>query len=264
MIFIGQNHIMNQLWFVLRDLYRNKDRGANFLLKGPSGYGKTTMALAMAAYLTNGVDKFELYLYDREPFKFNRRVIFIDEIHRMKDHEILYPIMDAKTHIIILATNHDSVLPEALVNRCFEFIFEPYSDDELLLIAREYAQFHTSDDNFMKIIAAGNRNPRVIKSLLDRFSMYFSENSQLSSENSDYDNILLTTFSIKDGLDTLCRRYLEMLDKAGGIASLSMMKNILHVDEETLKSQVEPILLSKGLITITHKGRSLTYANIPA
>lgn len=247
---------MNQLKFILPDLYKNPQKGANFLLRGPSGYGKTTMALAIAHYLSGKY--FEFYLGDWTEFRFHKRVIFIDEVHTMKTFENLYPFMDEKARVFILATNKDGNLPEALVNRCYEFIFDDYSQEELLLIARESAKFSAPDESFISIINAANQNPRVIKSLVDRFSTYFSENPSIDSRSADFSSILTNVFSIKDGLDTLSRRYLEVLEDVGGNASLSLLRNILHVDEGTLKNQIEPVLLKKSLIRITSKGRSLS------
>jgi len=58
-------------------------------------------------------------------------------------------------------------------------------------------------------------------------------------------------------LDTLCRKYLEVLEDVGGTASIFLLKSILHIDDNTLKREIEPVLLKKGLIKITSKGRSL-------
>ncbi len=261
MKFIGQAHIMNQLRFILPDLYKNTERGANFLLRGPSGYGKTTMAISICKYLSVPEKNFEFYLGDWTEFRFAKRVIFIDEIHKMRDFEVLYPHLDDKSHVFVLATNKDGNLPEALVNRCFEFIFDDYSTDELLLIAMESSGFRASEEAFLQIIEAGNRNPRIIKSLVDRISTYFRENSTVDPSTTDFKELLEQVFRIKGGLDTLCRRYLEVLSDVGGNASISMLKSILHVDEDTLKNQVEPVLLRKALINITSKGRTLVYDN---
>src|SRR5436190_18161021 len=161
MRFIGQSHIMRQLRFILRTLYSNPGKGAGILLVGPSGYGKTTMGIGIAEYLV-GKD-FEFYNGGQDKFSLKKRVIFIDEIHKMQNCEILYPVFDAGNHVIILATNLNGGLPEALVNRCYEFIFDDYDDDELLLMARESSTFSATDESFMEIVEAGNRNPRMIK-----------------------------------------------------------------------------------------------------
>lgn len=256
MKFIGQLHIMRQLKFLLPDLYQHPEKGANMLFKGPSGYGKTTMALAVAHHLA-GRD-FEAYWADWTAYRFRKRVIFIDEIHRVADLESLYGIMDRKEHVILFATNHDATLPEAFVNRCWEFIFSDYDDDELLLIARESSRFKAFDGQFMEVIDAGNRNPRIVKSLIDRLGTYFEQNN-LEAMQADFKKILEEIFDIKDGLDTLARRYLEVLDDVGGVSSIARLKDILHVDEATLKNSVEPVLLRKGLLEITSKGRTRIY-----
>jgi Holliday junction resolvasome RuvABC ATP-dependent DNA helicase subunit len=62
-------------------------------------------------------------------------------------------------------------------------------------------------------------------------------------------------------MDTLCRRYVEILEEFGGSASLSLLKSALHVDEGTLRNVVEPVLLRKGVIRISQKGRCLTNVN---
>jgi Holliday junction resolvasome RuvABC ATP-dependent DNA helicase subunit len=142
------------------------------------------------------------------------------------------------------------------VNRCEELIFTDYDDIELLIIARESSSFYASDEAFMAVIEAGNRNPRVIKHLVDKLGMYFHRN-QIDSRTADFGQILEEVFKIKDGLDTLCRRYIEVLSDVGGNASIILLKNLLHVGEDTLKNRVEPVLLRKGIIKITQKGRTL-------
>lgn len=257
MRFIGQFHIMGQLGFILSELYKNPNLSCNFLLSGPSGYGKTTMAVEIATFLVNGKD-FEVYWADWTPFKFQKRVIFIDEVHKMKAVEDLYGVMDSKSHVFIFATNIEGNLPEAFTNRCYHYIFTEYTDEELILIAKNSAGFQANDEAFMEIIEAGNRNPRIVKKLCEKISMYFASNPQTSSTTTDFKKLLRNVFDIEDGLDTLCRHYLEILQDVGGNASILLLKNLLHVDENTLKYQIEPILLKKHLIQISSKGRSLS------
>lgn len=257
MRYIGQLHIMKQLEILLPRLYNDPELGANILFRGPSGYGKTTMALAVGHYLA-GRD-FEVYWADMTQWKFRKRVIFIDEIHRVDNLERLFQVMDAKEHVMMFATNQDANLPEAFVNRCiWEFIFDDYNDDELLLIARESSTFSASDEQFMHVIEAGNRNPRIVKGYVDKLGFYFQQN-KIDSRSADFKQIMEQVFHVKDGLDTLARRYLEVLEDVGGTASVNLLRSILHVDEGTIKNSVEPVLLRKGLVKITSKGRTRIY-----
>lgn len=270
MEFIGQYRIMQQLRKILPDLYKYRNKGACMLFRAPSGYGKTTMAISCARYLSSGMS-FQMYLADSKEFNFQKRVIFIDEVHKISDFEQLYPEMDKaiapagmfeKPHVFLFATNSDGNLPEAFTNRCYEFIFEDYTDEELLLIAINSSSFKAPEESFMKIIEAGNRNPRIIKSLCTRLSVYFSETPSVNSRETNFEELLQSFFGIENGLDGLARKYIEVLDDIGGRASLSLMKSLLHVDEGTLKNNVEPVLLRKGKIKITPKGRILEYGNL--
>lgn len=241
---------------MLPELYENPQEGISILLDGPSGYGKTTLALAICEYLAG--KNFEYYLYDRKEFLFQKRVIFIDEVHRMKEPEVLFPIMDSKKHVLILATNHTGGLPEALRNRCREFIFGDYDDEELELMAMESASFSTTEENYMKMVRASNGNPRIlVDNIVDTFGMYFRQNPDVNPMTIDFDDILENVLHISGGIDTHCRRYLEILGTVGGTASLSLLSNILHIDQETLRNQIEPVLIKKGLLTISPKGRKL-------
>lgn len=260
MIFIGQKHIIRQLRFILPDLYSHKEKGCNILIRGPSGYGKTTLAISMAKYLVG--NSFQVFWSDWTEFNFIKRVIFIDEIHKMTDHEKLYGDMDSGKHVFIFATNQDGNLPEAFSNRCYEFIMGDYSTEELMLIAKDASSFQTTDKSLEEIVDAGNRNPRIIKSLCARLSTYFSINKESNPMESNFKEILKEVFSIENGMDNLSRSYLEVLGDVGGTASITLLKNILHVDDNTLKRTIEPVLLRKGLIKITSKGRSLTNAVI--
>lgn len=261
MIFIGQKHIIKQLKFILPDLYSHREKACNILIRGPSGYGKTTLAIAMCKYLAG--TSFQVFWADWTEHEFRKRVIFLDEIHKMADIEKLYEVMDSGKHIFIFATNQDGNLPEAFSNRCFEFVLRNYTMEELMLMAKDALSFPTTDESLEEIVKAGNMNPRIIvKSLCGKLNMYFNMHREIDSMGADFREILKEVFSIEDGLDSLCRDYLEVLEDVGGTASIFLLKSILHIDDTTLKRVVEPVLLRKGLIKITSKGRSLINVSI--
>lgn len=255
MQWIGQHFIMNQLKRMLVEWYVDPTLSANVLFRGPSGYGKTTLAVECCRYLAD--NEFEVYWADSKPFRFSKRVILIDEVHRINGLEMLFPVMDSREHLMFFCTNADATLPEAFVNRTYDFMMDDYNDDELLLIIVSNYHFNATDAQLLEIVNAGNRNPRIIKSLCDRLEIIFRGSPELNTQQTDYRELLAQTFGITDGITTLARRYLEVLDRIGGTASLSMLQSILHVDSGTIKNTVEPVLASKGLIKITSRGRSL-------
>lgn len=256
MKFIGQDHIMKELSILLPPLFLNENEGENFLLRGPSGYGKTKMAIDICTYVAGGTD-FQVYGDNWTNFNFTKRVVFIDEVHNVPNVESFYWTMDEHSHVFVFATNSDGNLPEAFVNRCQHLIFSEYSDEDLLLICTMYSRFKTRTESFMKIIQGGERNPRIIKSLCKKFSLYFEQNPEVNPMLADFEWILRDVFSIKDGLNALSRRYLDTLEDIGGTSSVTMLANLLHVDTQTLTKEIEPILLKRRMIRISSKGRSL-------
>jgi len=255
MKFLGQPSIMKQLGIYLPQLYAEKT-GMNFLVTGPSGYGKTLLVLSCCNYLANkgrfqytspspekGLVKFDLTSW----------VNFIDEVHELKSPEFLYPILDKKEHVIFLATNESGLLKEPLVNRCIPLIFEEYSKEDLLLILREAYKYPVSEEFLLEIIKAGNNNPRLIISLAQRLNMVTKQIGIPSNIKVTLEEI----FGIRDGLDLASQRYLEILEKLGGRASLYTLNSVLHINKSAILYQIEPVLLYTGKIQITSKGRIL-------
>jgi len=257
MYFIGQRHIMNQLRDILPHLYEN-DVGMSILIRGPSGWGKTRMSFMICNYLTGG--DFDYCLGDSVVFHDNRRVHFIDEVHRIEHPESLYPKMDSGKYVIILTTNDVALLPEALSNRCVEFNFDRYSVPELREISSTALQCELPDSFLDYIIESGGGNPRIIiKSLISRLNIIVSRRPDVVKNlNLDQFKVLLDqTFGIRDGMDIMCSRYLEALSALGGTAAIATISTYMHVDQNTLKFYAEPILLYKNKIRISNKGRSL-------
>ena len=241
---------------MLPTLYKNPEKGVGMIFAGPSGYGKTTLAIACAKYLADG-KLFNSYLGSDPHIVLNRHVNIIDEVHLMKTPEELYPVLDEGNKVIILTTNFSGNLPEALQNRCRQYIFTEYDKEELLLMAMDSTTFKASEENYLKLVDATGGNPRELKILVDDFGQYFQENPQISSLAVDFNQILENVFQIKNGLNTLSRRYLEVLSDVGGKSSLHLLQTILHLDSNVITQQIEPVLLKKGLIQITSKGRML-------
>lgn len=256
MYFIGQKAIMNQLKDILPYLYETGS-GMAFLLRGPSGWGKTRMSFMICNYLSGG--SFSYSLGDKPIIDSQFRVHFIDEVHLLKNPEFLYPIIDSKKYVMVFATNDVAIVPEALSNRCVNLVFDKYTNPELREICRSYSKEIFSNDILDYIIDSGADNPRIIKGIIDRLSIisirkpgYFD-----GMDLPTFKSVLESLMGISDGMDVLCNRYLEFLSKIGGTASIQTISTSIHVDQNTLKFYVEPILLHKNKIRITSKGRTL-------
>lgn len=253
MIFLGQRTIMKQLDRYLPYLYENKEASMSFLLRAPSGWGKTRMAFMMCNYLTGG--KYEYYLGDKVPSRFQERVVFIDEIHLLKTPEILYPLIDSGNHVFVFATNEVSLLAEALTNRCTNLYFEPYSNDELREIAHINLNQRLRGELLDYLIEVSASNPRVLKGYCSKINII--NRNLTNSTLVEFKAFMKEVFGIKDGLDEMCSRYLETLRSLGGRASIGTIATQLRVDENSIKFYIEPVLLFKNLIQISSKGRIL-------
>lgn len=253
MYFIGQSTIMAQLQILLPRLYQSK-KGANILLRGPSGWGKTRMAYLICNYLASR--DFQFSIGNKEPFNKNLWVHLIDEVHLVKEPEYLYPLMDSGNYVFVLTTNDVEILPEALSNRCYEYIFAPYTVEELRIITQDALWSKMDTECLDLIIDSGGRNPRIIIKLVDRINLYQAERG-IIPDRDKLVTVLKAYLGIINGLDIECQRYIEVLREAGGRAALDTLSVMLHINKDSIRYNIEPVLLQKRLIQITSKGRIL-------
>lgn len=255
MFFIGQEDIMLQLGDILPYIYKEK-KGINLLFRGPSGYGKTHLAKECCKFLVR--DKYDFCL--GKNFKFDRDswVHFIDEIHGMESPEILYPLMDLGVYVFIFATNFDSILPEALSNRCRNLTFGEYTDDELKDIFRFHSKLKYPDEVLSHIVNISGRNPRVItKTFGEALKMHYRKQENIPQDYNEIINTINRLFGIEGDLDRIARQYLDSLENLGGRANINLISTAMHLDINSIKYEVEPKLIYKKLIKITNRGREL-------
>lgn len=260
MFFIGQEHITKQLNLSLNYLYDHQNEGMNFLIRGPSGYGKTELAMRICNYLV--MAKYCMYLgdlFDRRIFKEDMWVHFIDEVHLMKNPEVLYPLMGKNKYVFVLATNHDSVLEEALSNRCTNLLFTDYNDNDLVKIFKSHCRVEIPDEVIRYIIEVSGRNPRIMTQTYGKnlYMYYLNRKDELNQSVEKMIEKIDELHGIENGLNTICNRYLKVMKELGGKASLDLIASALKLDKNTLKYEVEPVLLYKKMINISNKGREL-------
>lgn len=153
---IGQDHIVKTISSSLKD---GKVAHA-YLLCGPRGTGKTTVARIIARELGSSVN--DIYEMDaasnrgiddvREirdsvrtfPFDSKYKVYILDEVHMFtKDawNALLKTIEEPPEHVIfILATTELEKIPETIVSRCQNFIFKKPNDTILVEHIKDIAK----------------------------------------------------------------------------------------------------------------------------
>jgi replication-associated recombination protein RarA len=132
-----------------------------YLLSGPSGTGKTTMARIIAgAYGATGGDVLEIDAASRsgvgdtrELAEFSRyrglvgsggRAIIMDEAHRLSRQAwdaLLKPIEEPPAHVVwILCTTELSKVPKTIQTRCATFRLDDVEESELEVLLRRVVQ----------------------------------------------------------------------------------------------------------------------------
>lgn len=256
--FIGQTKIWTELK-VLIPLMQD-GLNINLLIQGPSGYGKSRMANIVAN--TVNEDDTEYILPDKSgdvSIDLNKRIHIIDEAHGLTQPEMLFPLMDSKKYIFIFVSNESGELKEPLVNRCYHYILGDYDVPELMLMVQRLFEGYNYSfpDSFYKLIVDNsNGNPRVALDVISHRLINLFSAYGVPKTIKDLDFLIRDVLNIQDGLDETHRRYLKYLEKVK-VASLESISNATHIDRSTIKRNIEPVLLDKGLIRLTSRGRKI-------
>jgi Holliday junction resolvasome RuvABC ATP-dependent DNA helicase subunit len=257
MTFIGQRRILEELSFLLDDI--KKGNKHNVLFRAPSGMGKTNLSMRCARELD--YKKCMYYLPEEGKLvpKFSNYVPyhFIDEAHTLLEQEVIYPLMDNIEYSFFIITNESGGLKEPLRNRCIQLIFEPYTDDESLEIARLYLKFNLEEELFRIIARISSNNPRQIKIMSERLTYVFNRRGVPQSSKEFLDILDILNIEREDGLNQLERTYIDFLRTVGGKASLPTLIGGTGYDKTLILFEIEPKLLYKKLIKISSKGREL-------
>lgn len=250
---IGQSKVRDELDILAQAYLRGEN--LNILLAGPSGYGKTTLALHWA----NRVSRPNDYWYTMPDSTGcisapdNKRLLLFDEIHTYLHPELLYPLLDGGARTFVLMTNQAGDLKEPLVNRCIRLELMPYTHEEIAQICSYIVDLPRDWLLYLAEISSGN--PRVAKQLATRLAFYFRVHTYPASEEL-FHAIVEDYLSYHDGMSPMQSRYMEYLSRVKR-SSLSGIVNGTRMSQEDILRDVEPALLYRGLIQITSRGREV-------
>lgn len=253
---IGQSNIIDELKRILTDIVK---RGANHnvIIIGGSGMGKSHLLKIIAnvigvrnciGYNSNNMDSIDE----------DKRIHIIDECHLLNTTEILYPFMDDPNYSFFLATNEYGLVKEPLFNRCISIILEPYTIDDLSILAKiklKKEGIYLINDELYKSIASVSRDsPRRLIEITRRLSLIFKDQG-VPRTLDDLDFLLMSIgVDSKTGLTNWDKKYLDFLSSIG-VASLSTIAYSTGIDKGFIIKYIEPFLLKNGYIKITSRGR---------
>jgi Holliday junction DNA helicase RuvB len=290
--FQGQARVRALLGMELAGSASRGEQMDHVLLYGPPGLGKTTLARIIANEMASQFHFVSAPTIQRAADLAATLVVlqpgdvlFVDEIHRLSAavEEVLYGAMeDFELNILagdgstpkpiriqlsrftlVAATTRPGMLTRPLRDRFgVDALLEPYHDADLASIVARSASLlgMTLQDGVpLEVACRARGTPRLANRLLKRLRNFAvtAGTDEVSLEVAD--NAFDFLGVDKRGLDNRDRRYLECLRERyqGKPVGLETLAAALNEDVDTLKDEVEPWLLFRGLVDRTQRGRIL-------
>ena len=275
--YIGQEHLVGKNG-VFRKFFETGNV-PSFILWGPPGVGKTTLAKIVATQLerpfftlsavTSGVKDVREVIESAKKQRFfdaKPPFLFIDEIHRFNksQQDSLLGAVEQGTVTLIGATTRSGLLTSPLRARFgIQCHLEYYDAPVLAGIVRRSARIldvSIDDDAAHEVALRSRGTPRIANALLRRvrdFAMVKGE----GHIDLGITRIGLSALNIDSrGLDQMDNKILgTIIEKfGGGPVGLNTIATAVGEDAGTIEEVYEPFLIKEGFLKRTPRGREAT------
>lgn len=272
--YIGQERMKSQLETYMDAAIEDKRMLSHVLLVADPGYGKTTLAKLISRYMGDPFQPYMMPLKRPDMLRALRRgegyILFFDELHRLSKsgQEDLFTVLDegyfqdginrvpTEDLTIIGATTEPQDLVEPIFRRFhIKPSFDPYTDDELALVALNMASSLELDlDPSLagSIAKAAAGSPSQVE-ILVRAARDLRETSAIEP-------VLGLTGITPEGLTREHLEYLRLVERNGPIGIELIGSTLRHGKGYILG--LERTLDKLNLIERTSRGRQLTNKGI--
>ncbi len=296
--YIGQQELKKKLSVYTQAAKMRNEALDHFLLFGPSGLGKTTLAQIMAHEMGVNIKICSGPILERTGDLVaiissleSHDILFIDEIHRLPAavEEVLYSAMEEFRVDIIIgqgagaksvnlplnpftligATTKSGKISAPLRGRFgITERLDFYTDNDLQIIVTQSAQFlqlQLDKPSALLIAQSSRGTPRVAKKILRRVRDF----AQVHNNNIADQQLVRQSLSFL-GIDEegLTKVDISILKKIlsnfnGGPVGLETISSLICEDKDTIETVYEPFLLRKGYLEKTSRGRQIPSKIIP-